>query len=453
MDLLFPYNKTKDKIMKDSGLKKTVARLTRKCDSQQQKLDNLKELIRISKIINSASLNEAKLLKNIMKTAENVMQAEASSLMMIDRETNELVYKVALGSKGKYIKERFRLKMGQGLSGWVAQNEKPLVIPDVTKDDRFYSKPDEESGFVTRSIICVPLKAHNKTIGILQAINPINKKSFSKRDIPLFTAFADQVAVAIDNVKVHNYQMTEQRLRSELEVAQTIQRNLLPRKMPSIKGLRFGATNVSARSVGGDLFDFISFKDNRIGVLIGDVSGKGIPAALFMVATITNFRFFANTTNDPATILTKVNRLLFEESSFGMFVTAVLMLFDLDKKTVTYANAGHIPPILINKNKKVLKELDRAKSPPIGIIKDMKYYQQEIALTEGDSFLMYTDGITEARNAHEAEYGTKRLLKTIKKNDFDSPKQLIDNIFQSVKLFSNNKQQHDDITLVSVGYS
>ncbi len=437
--------------MQDSDLKKTVAKLTRKCTIQQKKLKNLKDLIRINKIINSASLDEAKLLKNIMKTAENVMQAQASSLMMIDKETNELVYKVALGSKGKYIKERFRLKMGQGVSGWVAQNEKPLVVPDVTKDDRFYSKPDEASGFVSRSIICVPLKMHNKTIGILQAINPINKKSFSKRDIPLFTAFAEQVAVAIDNVKVHNYRMTEQRLQSELEVAKTIQTNLLPRKMPSIKGLQFAATNISARSVGGDLFDFVFFKGNRVGVVIGDVSGKGIPAALFMVATITNLRFLANTTDDPATILTKVNRLLFKESSFGMFVTVVLMLFDLDKKSVTYANAGHIPPILVNKNKKV-KELGRAKSPPIGIIKDMKYYQQEIPLKDGDTFLMYTDGITEARNSHKTEYGTKRLIGTIRKTDFDSPKQLIDSVYQSVKIFSNGKQQHDDITLVSVGY-
>lgn len=431
--------------------KAQIKKLTRTCAIQHEALGKLKELIKINSIINSSDFDLNRLLVTIMKTTERVMGAEASSLMLIDEKTQELVYQVALGEKGKYIKEKFRLKIGQGIAGWVAQHEKALVVPDVTKDSRFYSKPDQESGFKTRSIICVPLKTRNKTIGIIQAINPLNKPGFTHRDLPIFKAFSTQAAVAIENAKVHHYRLQEQRLRNELEIAQKIQQNLLPHTMPLLNGFQCWAKNISARMVGGDLYDFILLKNNRLGVLIGDVSGKGIPAALFMVAMLTNLRSLAQTTDEPSEIFTKLNRNLHDESSFGMFVTAVFLLFDFSEMRVTYTNAGHFPPYMVNRHTSSVKELPRASAPPLGMLKNIKYTQTAHDFTPDDLFFLYTDGVTEARGSHHTDYGANRLLQTIKQAK-SSPKHLVEGVFQSVRDFAGKTEQHDDITLVSAGY-
>lgn len=428
-----------------------IAQLERLCARQKESLANLRKLIRMNSIINTASRDQEKLLKTIMRTARSVMQAEASSLMMIDETAGDLVYAVALGEKGKTVKEKFRIKIGQGISGWVAQHGKPLVVPDVTKDPRFYSRVDKETGFVTRSIICVPLKTRNKTIGVLQAINPSNKTAFSQRDLSIFREFATISAVAIENALVHSYEIEEERLRNQLDIARKIQQNLFPSVMPAINGIQCYAVNHAARSVSGDLYDFLVFPDNRIGVLIGDVSGKGIPASLFMVSMVTNLRFFAQAYNDPAEIFNRVNKVLVDESTFGMFITAALLIFDPDKKAVHYVNAGHIPPIRLNKQRGTCTELDRALSPPLGIIKGIKYEKRELPLTHGDTYLLYTDGITEARNAREYEFGTRRLLATVK-NGSANPKELVNYVFNQVKSFSSDADKRDDVTLVSAGY-
>ena len=432
-------------------LKKQIASLQRKCKNQQQEIRNLKKLIRINSNITSASLNIDKLLNTIMRTAEKVMSSQTSSLMLIDEETNELVFEVARGKSGKKLKQKIRLKLGQGIAGWVALHGKPLVVADVNKDPRFFSKADKDSGFQTSSIICVPLKVQNKTIGVLQALNPLNKKSFSNRDLPIFRAFANLSAVAIENAKVHTYRVEQSRLRNELDIAQRIQQNILPRTNPVFKDIHCSAKTLPALSVGGDLFDFIMLKNNHLAVLIGDVSGKGIPAALYMVTMLSTLRFHAQASFEPAEILREVNKTLCEESTLGMFVTAALLMFDMNTYTLKYANAGHIPPIKINKSKNVLTHLSKASTPPLGIMCDLNFQQETVKLDKGDVFLLYTDGITEARKTNHTEYGEHRLLNAVRHSN-GTPKDTVETVFRAVKEFSKKANQHDDITLVSAGY-
>lgn len=432
-------------------IEKQLQRLERTCARQAEQLENYKKLVKINAIINSAGLDVTKLLTIIMSAAEKVMHCEASSLMLIDEATNELVYRVALGEKGKDIKEKFRLRMGQGIAGWVAEHGKPVVVADAANDPRFYSKPDEETGFQTRSILCVPLKVRNKTIGILQAINPLHKDAFSRRDLPLFTAFANQVAVAIENANVHRYELQEQRLHDELAIAQKIQQNILP--MPSIETHAFHcqAKNHSARMVGGDFYDFLIFDDHKMGVLIGDVSGKGVPAALFMVATINNVRFFTQSSAHPAEIFSRVNNILYGESTFGMFVTATLLVFDLEKKTLTFSNAGHLPTLVYSKEGK-LTELKGGKSLPLGILQNTKFEESVVPLNSDDLYILYTDGVTEARSEHNQDYGSERLMAALRKAPH-SPVKIVDTIYNEVKKFTGNAEQNDDITVMAAGYS
>lgn len=428
--------------------------LTVQAQSMRETLANLRKLIKINGIINSADLNLGSLLNTIMKIAQKVMHAEASTLMLIDTKTNELVFEVARGKKGKNLKENFRLKMGQGIAGWVAQNEKPAVVPDVTADPRFYSVPDQKTGFQTRSIICVPLKVRNKTIGILQAINPVNKNSYSIRDLSIFKAFANQAAVAIENAKVRQYQLEEKRLKNELDIAHKIQVNFLPHTMPKIDSLQCWAKNIPARTVGGDLYDFLLLKNNHLAVLIGDVSGKGIPSALFMVGLITKFRFYAHTSLNPAEIFTRINHALAKESTLGMFATAALLIFDLNNKSLSYSNAGHFPPIIINKNTGFTKQLETKRALPLGIIKDTQYSFQEFKFNPKNIFVMYTDGVTETRSPNNHDFGYHRLVHSIKTcaDHNITPKKIVEHLVQSVKDFAGSSEQHDDITVVSIGH-
>ncbi len=434
-------------------LKKNMRKLERKCLNQNESLNNLRKLIKINSIINSANLNLGTLLNTIMKIAQKVMRAEASTLMLIDKKTNELVFEIARGKKGKDLKEKFRLKMGQGIAGWVAENEKPAVVPDVNSDPRFYSAPDKQTGFKTRSIICVPLKVHNRTIGILQAINPVHKNSYSTRDLPIFKAFANQAAVAIENAKVHQYQVEEKRLRNELDIAQKIQVNFLPHTMPQIDKFQCWAKNIPALTVGGDLYDFLLLKNNHLAVLIGDVSGKGIPSALFMVGLITKFRFYAHTTLNPAEIFSKMNNALVKESTLGMFATASLLIFDLSNKTMLYSNAGHFPPVLINRKSGAIKQLATNRALPLGILKNTDYLCQEFHFNPLNLFLLYTDGVTETRNPHNHDFGYNRLVHVLKSCDEHerNPKKIVECVVQSVKEYCDTAEQHDDITVVCVG--
>ncbi|RJP57325.1 MAG: GAF domain-containing protein [Candidatus Auribacter fodinae] len=430
-------------------LEKQIRLLERTCARQAEKIDNFQKLIKINEIINSAGLEISKLLTIIMSAAEQVMQCAASSLMLIDEKTDELVYKVALGEKGEDIKEKFRLKMGQGIAGWVAQNSKPLVVPDVRKDPRFYSKPDEDTGFQTRSILCVPMKVRNKTIGILQALNPTNKESFSKRDLPIFTAFANQAAVAIENANVHRYQLEEQRLRDELTIAQKIQQNILPGTALHLDRFECCAKNQSAKMVGGDFYDFIQFDQNRFGILIGDVSGKGVPAALFMVSFISSIRFYSQSTSSPAELFYKVNSVLNEESTFGMFVTAALLMFDLNTMTITFTNAGHLPPY-IRSSSGTIVPLKGKKSLPLGILKNTIFEETVVPFHEGEVYILYTDGVTEARSKNNEEFGIERLTQAVCCTE-PTPTKIVESVFRLVTAFSSGTDGHDDITVLAAG--
>jgi sigma-B regulation protein RsbU (phosphoserine phosphatase) len=414
----------------------------------EHKIKRLSTLIEVNGLI-SSSLNLDQILENVMTISKQVMNADASSLMLIDEKTNELVYEVALGTVGEKLKQEFRLKMGQGIAGTVAQEGKPLLLEDAYTHPKFYRGHDEATGYRTKSMITVPLKVRERITGVAQVINRLDGKPFDTDDLELFIALCSMVAIAIENAKMHRSLMEKQRLVKDMEFARTIQESFLPQKAPEVQRYRFSAHYTPALEVGGDFYDFIHLDENLTGIVIGDVSGKGVSAALYMAKLGSDMRTLAFTEQSPVEALAKLNDLLAERSRRGMFATLLYIELDSRSGKLTISNAGHLPPI-IKKADGSLMTLANAGGAPLGMLPGMKFSQETARLERGETVILYTDGIVEAMNAKEELYGYARFEALLKKSPPD-PDMIKTAIIEDVNRFTGLSPQHDDMTLVCFG--
>jgi sigma-B regulation protein RsbU (phosphoserine phosphatase) len=412
------------------------------------KISRLSTLIEVNGII-SSSLNLDQILENVMTISKQVMNADASSLMLIDEKTGELVYQVALGEVGEKLKQEFRLKMGQGIAGTVAEDGKALLIEDVYVHPKFFRGHDEATGYRTKSMIAVPLKMGERITGVAQVINRLDGNPFDTDDLELFTALCSMAAIAIENAKMHKSLMEKQRLVKDMEFARTVQESFLPQYAPEVQSYKFSAHYTPAQEVGGDFYDFIRLDRGRTGIVIGDVSGKGVPAALYMAKLGSDLRTLAFTEGDPAAALTKLNVLLAERSRRGMFATLLYIELDGGTGRLTMANAGHLPP-LIKKADGTVRKLPMAGSAPLGILPTLSFTQEVALLEPGDTVVLYTDGIIEAMNARDELYGYERFESLIEVSPA-SPEAMKTAIVEDVNRFTGLSPQHDDMTLVCFG--
>ena len=417
-------------------------------DPGDSTIANLRKVLALTSVLNSTlRLNE--LLALIMKTSSEVMRSEVASLLLIDETSQELVFRVALGGKGAELEEKFRVKMGEGIAGSVAASGKAEIVNDPHKDPRFAKRFDNSTGFVTRAILCVPMKAKGKVIGVLQAINPLERRGFDSDDLELFATFADQAAIAIENAQLHSEIVKQEKAKQALKIAHEIQQNFLPDLTNRQYGIDLCALTLPAFDVGGDLYDVIVLDQNRVGIILGDVSGKGVPAALYMVRAMSEYRFIAPQAKDPAELLTTLNQHLSANSPFGMFLTMICLLIDKPTNTVQYSSAGHLPILLRKAADGTAEILKGAQSPPLGLMPETAFFLNTIHLDTGDALFLYTDGVVEARDKRGKEYTIERLAACVKK-EADSAGAYSEKIFNEVRQFTTGAEQHDDITALTV---
>lgn len=414
----------------------------------EQKIQRLHTLIDVNSLI-SSSLNLDQILENVMTISKQVMNADASSLMLIDEKTNELVYQVALGSVGEKLKQEFRLSLGQGIAGTVAQEGRPLLLEDAYTHPKFFRGHDEATGYRTKSMITVPLKVGDRITGVAQVINRLDERPFDKDDLELFIALCSMAAIAIENAKMHRSLMEKQRLMKDMEFARTVQESFLPQQAPEIANYRFSAHYTPAQEVGGDFYDFIRLERERTGIVIGDVSGKGVPAALYMAKLGSDLRTLAFTEQDPAAALRQLNTILVERSRRGMFATLLYLELDSAAGIVTLSNAGHLPPLVRKAGGAVVK-LSGAGGAPLGILGGIQFGQETKTLEPGDLVVLYTDGIIEAMNAADEQYGYERFEEIVRAGPSD-PHAMKSVILADVNRFTGLSPQHDDMTLVCFG--
>ncbi len=411
----------------------------------EKKVEDLKTLTEISAIISSI-LDFNELMTLVMEKAKNVMDAEACSILLYNRDTDKLEFEVAIckdESTSDILKKKITLDMGQGIAGWVAANQKPLVIKDVKADGRFYQEADKLTGFTTRSLIAVPLVGRGGLIGVAEVINP--KKGY---DLEIFQLLSKQFAIAIENALFYKESIKRERLKQELEIASALQKSFLP-GLPIFKkgNLTVSAVNISAAKVGGDIYDFTEPVNGKVGVFIGDVSGKGVSAALYMAKIISDFRYIARAVDSPEIVLNRLNSLL-SEAPRGMFLTAIYMIVDTVTGDLRVSVAGH-PPFLWLSNKEV-KVMSVPSDPPLGII-PVDYSFSTFSLKGSDRLLLLTDGVFEARNKECQRIGFENLVNFVKKN-MDEEK-LVEVIVDYVNDFSKGVERADDLTIVELRFS
>lgn len=408
--------------------------------------DKLDKLLHINRTL-AATLDIAEVLRRSLELESAIVDAETGSILLLDPTGEYLEFAVALGG-AEHILKSHRIKVGEGISGYVAQTREPLLIADVHADERFNSYFDSKTGFQTHSVLCVPILVEDRLIGVAQAINRVGGGSFTEDDLFLFSAFTGMVGIALENAKLHRTCMDQEKIQQEINAARQVQESYLPRSFPETPGMEFAGQLTPARHVSGDFYDAVPLPGGRIALMVGDVSGKGLAAALYMVRLLTEMRAALRHGENVAAAMGAVNGILCEQSTGGMFVTMVLFLIDPARRKITVANAGHTPYLL--KKNGSWQEIQADKNPPIGIIAGRAFTTHDVDILPGTHIVAYTDGLSEGRNSKGEMFGTERLIRLLGTNCLP-PQLLLQKILLDLEGFCGDAERADDTTLVSFG--
>jgi len=404
---------------------------------------HLGSLLEVSKAL-AVQVELDPLLRVILDKATEVMDAERSTIFMHDEKLSVLRSHLS----GQIARDAVHLQLGVGIAGHVAKTLTLLNVPDAYADPRFNPRFDKETGFRTRNILCAPLLSRDgRLLGVIQLLNKRGSAAFSAEDETLLAAFASIAGVAIDRARLVAVVVESKRIEESLRLAHDIQMGMLIRRFPD-QGVSMHAALQPARGVGGDFYDVLA-QDGRVWFTVGDVSGKGMGAALFMAITLTLFRASAEGAASPADVLARMNRGLARDNERAMFVTVFVGLLDLATGRVTYANGGHNPPYVL-RAAGALEGLKNADSPALGVFEEAVYANSELDLGPGDGLFLYTDGITEAQAPDESFYGVERLEALLRGLVSSSPAECVDHVVGGVNGFASGAPPADDLTVLAL---
>ncbi|MEK6711118.1 MAG: GAF domain-containing SpoIIE family protein phosphatase [Nitrospinota bacterium] len=417
----------------------------------RERVDNLSRLMEVTALI-SSTLDLEEVLQRVMRLAKEIMGAEAASVILWNEKEQCLEFQTSVGEVGVEELKAVRIPKGQGIDGSVMESGQPLLVADVSKDPRFFAKADEKTGFVTRSILAAPLIVHDKVIGVGEVLNHKGGRPFTELDLQLFASFCRQVAVAIENARLHKAEVRRHLLDQQMEMAASIQKSFLPAALPVDGSGRFelGAFSRSAQEVGGDLYCVASLPDGHLGACVGDVSGKGIPAALYMARVVSEFRLFSAGGASAGEVLEALNQSFSQGGTRGMFVTFAYAVLNPAAGTLQVASAGHLPLLLAEKGGGV-RFVGGAGGPPIGMLGKAKFREETLTLSPGDAVLIYSDGILEARSRDRELFGEERLLAAAAAAPRGASG-LLAGVHDAVERFTHGAPQADDMTMVSLAW-
>lgn len=411
-------------------------------ESLQTKLRTLDTIRQISADL-TATLNLDHVLTLCLQRVQQLLGSATSSVLLVDGE--ELVFRIALGERAEQVKP-FRIPRGQGIAGWVVQHKQTVVSNDVQNDDRFYRGVDRHSGFVTRSLAAAPLLINDRATGVIEVAN--KPGGFSPADVDLLATIASSAAIAIENARLYDLAVEKGRMERELQVARDVQQRLIPTSLPTVPGWDFAALWRPAREVSGDFYDIILAR-GKLGLIIADVSDKGIGAALFMALTRSTLRASFTLQAAPARSMAHANRLICADAPDGMFVTLVAAQLDPASAGLRYVNAGHNPPLIYHAAGNAWTELPST-GVALGIDDRLTYAEREETLAIGDMLLMYTDGVTEAQTLNGELFGVERLLNVLSAQQERSAQETLAAVGEAIHRFTGGGLPSDDITMLAV---
>jgi serine phosphatase RsbU (regulator of sigma subunit)/putative methionine-R-sulfoxide reductase with GAF domain len=298
-------------------------------------------------------------------------------------------------------------------------------------------------------LIGFPLAVKGETLGVLIAKDRSSSSAFRERRLEIISGVSQQIAMAIQNERLKEEMVERERIEREFQLAREIQQTFLPSHLPRIPGWDLGARWQTARTVGGDFYDIFRIGDQKVGLVIADVSDKGMPAALYMTVTRTLIRADARNTLSPAALLERVNNLLVVDAQNGMYVTAVYAVLDLETGMLTYANAGHNQLLLINGDRGKVERLQKG-GMALAVLADNQYQEHRLVINPGDALIFYTDGITEQFSPDGEIFGEERLLEVLTSLKGQSVQQLFDRLHATLAEFRGGDPPSDDVTLLAL---
>ena len=390
-------------------------------------------------------LNLDELLTRIAHLTRRVIDYRTFGILLVNEETNELEMKVAVRYGDTVAVPR--VKLGVGLVGYAALHKEPVLVPDVSVDPRYIKVVDD-----ARSELVIPLMLKDRCIGVFDLESP-ELDAFSKHHVEILTLLASQAAVAIENARLYEtIRGNEERLEKEIRFAQRVQMALLPVELPKrLKSVDVCARFAPARELGGDLYDFLAPEPNSLVIAVGDVSGKGVPAALYsafageLIRSRTFRRRYAPERFSPAGVLASTNTILHERQLEEYYCTLCYAIFDLKRRSVIMANSGLPYPIRCSGNS--IAQIDLP-GVPLGSFAGSTYDEVTLELAAGDVFLFCSDGVFEANDPLGREFGAERLIDVIRGVRHDSARAIVDAIFAAVQTFRGDAVPNDDMTAV-----
>jgi sigma-B regulation protein RsbU (phosphoserine phosphatase) len=414
--------------------------------SERQYVETLETLAEIGREMSSI-LDLDVLLTRIASLTKRIIDYRTFGILLVNEATKELEMKFAV-RYGEEATEK-RVKLGQGLCGWAALHKEPVLVSDVSKDPRYINLvPD------ARSELVIPMLIKDRCIGVFDLESP-ELDAFTKEHKELLTLLASQAAVAIENARLYEeVRQNEERIEKELRFAQRVQLALLPTEPPArLRNADVAGRFAAARELGGDLHDFLAPEPNTLVVAVGDVSGKGAPAALYgafaaeLVRSRTLRRRYTPDRFSVAGVLEAMNRILHERQLEEYYCTLCYAFFDLKRRILTMSNSGLPYPIRCSGN-----ECGQIQLPgvPLGSFPDIKYDEMTIPLQRGDVFVFCTDGIFETMNEEGTEFGARRVCEIVGAHRDETARGIVDAIFDAATAFRGHAPQHDDMTAVAV---
>jgi phosphoserine phosphatase RsbU/P len=340
---------------------------------------------------------------------------------------------------------------GEGLIGRVWQTRESLCMNDLSEIPELVKL--RGSAFGAGSVMAAPLSYGKQDLGVLAVANGPKGAPFSQGDFVVFKSIAEQSAFALYNAIIYSMANEKKRLDHDLEIARDIQRILLPVEAPAINGFQISGISVPARQVSGDYFDYIQVDDERLGVAIADVSGKGVPASLIMAICRSVLRAEATRNPSPADVLRKVNRQLYPDIKEDMFISMAYLILDHQRDGITLARAGHDAPLLYKRQSQTITPV---KSPGMvvgidsGNVFDRLTTDFAVPLERDDCLVLYTDGVTESLNAEGDEFGLDRMIQSVRASATDGAQTIVKRIIEDVRNFTGSSPQNDDITLIAI---
>jgi sigma-B regulation protein RsbU (phosphoserine phosphatase) len=363
------------------------------------------------------------------------------SILMLDPTDSFLQHRFSLRFK-ESVQLKQEIPIGEGLVGYAVVNKQAVLVPDVSKDPRYINLNPE-----TRSELVVPLIYKDKVIGVLD-VEHTKKGYFNEDHVRIMTTLAAQVAIAIENARLYEQiAQQERRLERDLALARELQMRLLPQSLPQLQHLELAAKFTPARAIGGDLYDFIPYSLSRLGIVIGDVSGKGAPAAIYAALVSGILRSHAPIEPGPAEMLSAVNLSLAERRIEAQFVSLIYAVWDDEHRTLLVANSGLPRPVLLHEGKNSVIE---ATGLPLGLFDDANYDEFRFKMKPGDMFVFFSDGILDARNRQGELFGRGRVEKIIEECGGQSADCVVDSLFKAVAEHSAGVEAFDDQTVLAI---